>query len=82
MYFRRMLIPLLGVHCRSNPTTAVDRACLREASMKVEVADEETIEVSMPDDCGLAPCNFSSFALDPNDDVFLAKALSAGVKAR
>ena len=50
--------------------------------MKVEVADEETIEVSMPDDCGLAPCKFSSFALDPNDDVFLAKALSAGVKAR
>ena len=50
--------------------------------MKVEVADEETIEVSMPDDCGLASCNFSSFALDPNDDVFLAKALPAGVKAR
>ena len=79
-----MLIPLLGVHCRSNATTAVDRKCLREASMKVEVADEETVEVWMPDNCGLAPCNFSSFALDPNDDVFLAKTLSAaaGVRAR
>ena len=78
-----MLIPLLELHCRSDAATAVDHACLLEATMKVEVADEETIEVSMPDDCGLAPCNFSSFALDPND-VFVAGALShpAGVKAR
>ena len=51
--------------------------------MKVQVADDKTIEVSMPDNCGLAPCNFSRFALDPNDE-FVAGvvALSLGRETR
>ena len=63
-----MLIPLLELHCRNNTTAAVDHACLLKATMKVQVADDKTIEVTMPDNCGLAPCNFSRFALDPNDE--------------
>ena len=47
--------------------------------MKVQVADDRTIEVSMPDNCGLAPCNFSRFALDPNDD-FLAGVVALAVE--
>ena len=64
-----MLIPLLELHCRDNTATAVDQACLLEATMKVQVADDKTIEVSLPDNCGLAHCNFSRFALDPNDEL-------------
>ena len=78
-----MLIPLLELHCRNNTATAVDHACLLEATMKVQVADDKTIEVSMPDNCGLAQCNFSRFALDPNDE-FVAGvvALSLGRETR
>ena len=47
--------------------------------MKVQVADDRKIEVSMPDNCGLAPCNFSRFALDPNDD-FLAGVVALAVE--
>ena len=79
VYFRRMLIPLLELHCRNNTATSDDHACLLEATMKVQVADDRTIEVSMPDNCGLAPCNFSRFALDPNDD-FLAGVVALAVE--
>ena len=74
MYFRRMLIPLLELHCRTDTAAAVDHACLSEATMRVEVADEERIEVFMPDSCGLAPCNFSRFTLDPNDEFVAGSA--------
>ena len=73
-----MLIPLLELHCRDNTATPVDHACLSEATMKVQVADDKTIAVSLPDNCGLAHCNFSRFALDPNDE-FLSEVGSLPV---
>ncbi len=78
VYFRPLLVPLLSVRC-SAPEVAVDAGCLTKSVVTahvVEVSEADngnnTVWITLADDCGLRFCNFTNLPLDVRHDTPVA----------